>query len=82
MEEAIISCIINECKCEVHILTGENKGERVLALLSGELQRKGARLVVGAKLRVNLEQQRYVIRDYNYVSPIFALTSVGAYDYD
>lgn len=82
MDEAIISCVINECKCEVLLLTGKNKEERVLALLSGELQRKGTRLVAGTKLRVNLEQGRYVIRDYNYISPIFDLTSGGAYDYD
>lgn len=82
MEEAIISYIISPYKCEVCLLTGNRKEDRVVAILSTQLLRKDVRLVVGTKLRVNLEQGRYVIRDYNYINPRFALTSGGAFDYD
>lgn len=82
MEEALISYIISPHKCEVCLLTGKHKEDRVVAILSSQLLRKNVRLVVGAKLRVNLEQGRYVIRDYDYKIKGYTMTSGGAFDYD
>ena len=81
MEEALISCIINSYKCEICLLTGDNKGERVLAYLSRELYEKDTRLMLGAKLRANLERGRYIIRDYAYINGSNQLTSGGIFDY-
>ena len=65
MEEALISCIISDIKYEACILHGKLKEQRVLAYASGEMIRNNIRLKMGRKVRINLEQGRYIIRDTN-----------------
>ena len=65
MEEALISCVITSFKYEACILFGKLKEQRVVAYASGEMFRNGIHLKMGRKVRINLEQGRYVIRDIN-----------------